>query len=405
MIRRQIPAIASIIGILFLATFPLVYGASDYDYIMHLWITAFFYAILASSWALLAGYAGQFSFGHMAFMAIGAYTTGLFNNYLYLTSAATGTCFEIPFGSWYLVVLDPIGVSASPFSCLDAAREAWTEDVTVTKPTLWIGILFGIIVGGLFGWLIGLLVLRLRAAYLALFTLGFSEILRATLSAEINVTRGQAGLELDPLFPTGLSILGTSFDATDKLPTYYVMLAFFLASIALMLRLEHSRFGLFLRSLREDEDAAAALGVHTVRYKVLVFVVTSMIAAAAGAVQAHYIGIITPNILIILQTALVVAMAVIGGLESIVAAAVGAAVLYFLLEFLRNSFTIGGVTVDMTVWRLVFFGALVMLTLRFQRNGLLYPLIEWCTRAGVAEETVAKRVEGAAESSDGAAAR
>jgi len=397
-IRRHLPLIASVIGTLFLAAFPLIYGAADYDYIMHLWITAFFYAILASSWALLAGYAGQFSFGHMAFMAIGAYTTGLFNNYLYLTSAATGTCFEISFGSWYLVVLDPIGVSASPFSCLDAAREAWTEEVTVTKPSLWIGILFGIIMGGLFGWLVGLLVLRLRAAYLALFTLGFSEILRATLSAEINVTRGQAGLELDPLFPNGLSILGTSFDATDKLPTYYVMLAFFLGSIALMLRLEHSRFGLFLRSLREDEDAAAALGVHTVRYKVLVFVVTSMIAAAAGAVQAHYIGIITPNILIILQMGLVVAMAVIGGLESIVAAAVGAALLYFLLEFLRNSFTIGGITVDMTVWRLVFFGALVMLTLRFQRNGLLYPLIEWCTRSGVAEETVAKRIDPAAPS-------
>ena len=132
------------------------------------------------------------------------------------------------------------------------------------------------------------------------------------------------------------------------------------------------------------------------RYKVYVFVVTSMIAAAAGAVQAHYIGIITPNILIILQMALVVAMAVLGGLESIVAAAVGAAVLYFLLEFLRNNFTVGPVTVDMTVWRLVFFGALVMLTLRFQRNGLLYPLVEWCTRSGVAEETVAKRGAGSA---------
>ncbi len=72
---------------------------------MHLWITAFFYAILASSWSLLAGYAGQFSFGHMAFMALGAYTTGLFSNYFYLTSAATKTCFEIPLGDWYFVVL------------------------------------------------------------------------------------------------------------------------------------------------------------------------------------------------------------------------------------------------------------------------------------------------------------
>ncbi|MEE9587639.1 MAG: branched-chain amino acid ABC transporter permease [Hyphomicrobiaceae bacterium] len=365
-----------------------------------MWITAFFYAILASSWALLAGYAGQFSFGHMAFMAVGAYTAGLFNNYLYFTSEATNTCLEIAVGSWWLVVLDPIGVSAEPFTCLDAARQAWNSEVVVTKPSLWFGILFGIIVGGVFGWLVGRLVLRLRSAYLALFTLGFSEILRAVISAEIQVTRGQAGLELDPLFPAGISLFGTAFSAADKLPTYYVMMALFLVCLATMTALERSRFGLFVRSIREDEDAAAALGVDTVHYKVLVFVVTSMIAAAAGAVQAHYIGIITPNIFIILQMALVVAMAVVGGLESIAAAAVGAVVIYFVLEFLRNSFTIGSVTIDMTTWRLVFFGALVMVTLRFQRNGLLHPLIEWCTRAGVADETVAKRVAGAA--TDGA---
>ncbi|MDE0201015.1 MAG: branched-chain amino acid ABC transporter permease [Rhodospirillaceae bacterium] len=392
--RRHIPATALGIGMVFLVAFPLVYGASDYDYIMHLWITAFFYAILASSWSLLAGYAGQYSFGHMGFMALGAYTTGLFNSYFVLTSAATGTCFEFPLGSWYFVVLDPIGVSASPYSCLDAARDAWTVNVTVTKPSLWFGILFGILVGGVFGWLVGRLVLRLRAAYLALFTLGFSEILRVILNAEIGVTRGQAGLVLDPLFPEGLSLLGADFDATDKLPTYYVMFALLLTCIAVMIWLERSRFGLFVRSLRDDEVAAAALGVHTVRYKLYTFVVTSMIAAAAGAVQAHHIGIVTPNMLIVIQMGLVVAMAIVGGLDSIVAAAVGAVVIYFLLEFLRNDFTIGGVTIDMTIWRLVFFGAIVMLTLRFQRNGLLHAFIMWCTRAGVAEEIAAKRMVG-----------
>lgn len=389
--RQKIPLVAGYVTVAILAVFPLLYGRADYDYIMHMWITAFFYAILASSWALLAGYAGQFSFGHMAFMAVGAYTAGLFNNYLYFTSEPTKTCFEIAVGTWWLIVLDPIGVSADPVTCLDTARQSWSGGGIVTKPSLWFGILFGIIVGGLFGWLVGRLVLRLRSAYLALFTLGFSEILRAVISAEIQVTRGQAGLELDPLFPNGISIFGTVFSATDKLPTYYVMLALFLACLAIMTALERSRFGLFVRSIREDEDAAAALGVDTVRYKVHVFVVTSMIAAAAGAIQAHYIGIITPNIFTILQMALVVAMAVVGGLENIVAAAVGAVVIYFGLEFLRNSFAIGNVTIDMTTWRLVFFGALVMLTLRFQRNGLLYPLMEWCTRSGVAEETLVKR--------------
>ncbi len=117
-----------------------------------------------------------------------------------------------------------------------------------------------------------------------------------------------------------------------------------------------------------------------VRYKVLVFVITAMMAAAAGTLQGHYIGIITPNILMILQMSLVISMAVIGGLESIVAAAVGAIVIEFTLELLRNSFSIGPLTVDMSTWRLVFFGLLLMLTLRFFRNGLIHPIILYFTR-------------------------
>jgi branched-chain amino acid transport system permease protein len=171
------------------------------------------------------------------------------------------------------------------------------------------------------------------------------------------------------------------------------MLFLFLFCMAMMVWLERSRFGLFIRSLREDEEAAAALAVNTVRYKVLVFVVTSMIAAAAGAVQAHYIGIITPNILILLQMSIVIAMAVIGGLESIVGAAVGAIIITFTLEFLRSSFTIGSITIDMTIWRLVVFGLLLMLTLRFWRNGLIHPILLWFSRSGKKQQTVAKRLE------------
>jgi branched-chain amino acid transport system permease protein len=162
-----------------------------------------------------------------------------------------------------------------------------------------------------------------------------------------------------------------------------------------MIWLERSRFGLFIRSRREDEEAAAALAVNTVRCKILVFVITSMMAAAAGAVQAHYVGIITPNILILLQMSIVIAMAVIGGLESIVGAAIGAIIITFTLEFLRSSFTIASITIDMTIWRLVVFGLLLMLTLRFWRNGLIHPILLWFSRAGTKQETVAKRMTAA----------
>jgi len=101
--------------------------------------------------------------------------------------------------------------------------------------------------------------------------------------------------------------------------------------------------------------------------------------------------IITTNMLFLLQMSLVVAMAVIGGIENFFAAAVGAIILQVALELLRNSFVIGGVEVDMTIWRLVFFGFLLMVTLRFFRNGLIAPLITRFRREGMAEETISGR--------------
>ncbi|MFK7890909.1 MAG: branched-chain amino acid ABC transporter permease [Granulosicoccus sp.] len=390
---RQVPNIAGMLLLFFFAAFPLFYQGANYDYVMHVLITAFFYAILASSWSMLAGYAGQFSFGHMAFMGIGAYTTALFCHYFYITAEPTGLCTEFPFFGQYFVIKNAIGVTSTTLDqdCLRQAMEIWDGSVSVTPMPVLLGIVLGTLAGGLAGLLVGLLVLRLRAAYLALFTLGFSEIIKAIISAEIDITRGQAGMELPALFQNGVSVLGTSFESTDKLPPYYAMLSLLILCLLLLAWLARSRFGLFVRALREDQDAAAALGVNTTRYKVYVFTITTAMAAAAGAVQAHYVQIVTPNLLFLLQMSLVVAMAVIGGVENFVAAAIGAIFLQILLELLRTSFVIGGVEVDMTVWRLVLFGVLLMLTLRFFRNGLIAPVIAYFRRAGVAEETVAKR--------------
>jgi len=281
-------------------------------YALHVAIVAYFYAVLASSWALLAGYAGQFSFAHLAFMALGAYTAGLTGRYL------------------------------------------------AVSPVL--GILAGVMVAGLAGLAIGALVLRFRAAYLALFTIAFSEILRVVLRGEPDLTRGDAGMQVAPLFGATLS----------RVPYYYTMLAILVICLVVMYWLADSSVGLFLRAIREDEDAAAARGVDVVRYKVLTFVVTAMIAGLAGGFFAHYITIITPNILVLSQMGLVMAMAIIGGVESLIAAAIGAIIVEASLELLR----------EFGAWRLVIFSALLMLTLRFARNGLLAPLLErWFGRA------------------------
>ena len=397
MARRHVPLLLGFLVLLFFAAFPFAYQADDYAYIMHILITAFFYAILAASWSMLAGYAGQFSFGHLGFMGIGAYGTALFCHYFYISPQPTGLCTEFPIGGHWLVIVNAVGVTSSTLTqdCLQQALTQWNGSVTVTPMPVWLGIVLGTVGGGVAGFLVGVLVLRLRAAYLALFTLGFAEILRATISAEIEVTRGQAGMELPPLFGDGLTLFGHSFDATDKIPPYFAMFLLLLLCLGLLTWLARSRFGLFVRALREDQDAAAAFGVDTTRYKVLVFVVTTMMAAAAGAVQAHYVGIVTPNNLFLLQMSLVVAMAVIGGVENFVAAALGAILIQVALEMLRNSFDIGGITIDMTVWRLVFFGILLMLVLRFSRNGLIAPVILYFTRGHVGEETVAARVAAA----------
>ncbi len=287
---------------------------NQFPYQMTVVTGAFFYAILASSWALLAGTAGQFSFAHMALMAIGAYTGGLLGR----------------------------DIGTSPL----------------------VGILTGTLLAGAVGLAIGLLCLRLRGAYLALFTIAFSEILRIAVLTEYQYTEGSNGLQIAPLFP-----------GITPAAEYYITLGLLLGTMALMYWLTNSRFGLFVRAMREDEDAAAAMGVDVVRYKVLIFVITSMIVGLAGGVYYRQVGIITPNTMEILQMSLVIAMVVIGGMESLFGAAVGAILSRVVLEMLRE-IDILGVHIEVGAWRYAAFGLLLLFTLRFAQNGLVTPIAE-----------------------------
>ena len=317
---RQPIVLAVLGGLVLILILPLFVQS----YWLHVLITAYFYAILASSWALLAGYGGQFSFAHMAFMAIGAYVGGLVS-----------------------VNLDvPIVVS----------------------------ILIGTLAAGVAGLIIGALTVRFKAAYLALFTIAFSEILRTILRAEAQITRGDRGLKLTPLFP----------DAISRLPDYYVLAGLLIFCLIFMYWLVQSRVGLFLRAIREDETAAAARGVDVVRYKVLVFVLTSMIAGIAGAVFANYVTIITPNIMVLPQMGLVIAMAIIGGVESLIAAAIGAILIQISLELLR----------EFGAWRMVIFGALLIVTLRFASSGLLTTIFNRVFKLGPKAELREGTAEG-----------
>lgn len=330
MIRRNYRQWAAAGVLIALLVFAPLY-LSRYPYQMAVITGAFFYAILASSWSLLAGTAGQFSFAHMALMAIGAYTSGLLGRDL-------GT---------------------SPLA----------------------GILLGTLLAGVVGLAIGLLCLRLRGAYLALFTIAFSEILRIALLTEFKYTEGSNGLELAPLY-AGITARAE----------YYITLSLLLGTLGLMYWLTNSRFGLFIRAMREDEDAAAAMGVNVVRYKVLVFVITSLIIGLAGGVFYHQVGIITPNTMELLQMSLIVAMAVIGGMESLFGSAVGAIVSRLALELLRE-INILGLHIEFGAWRYAAFGLVLVFTLRFVQNGLLYPIVERLFLRRARQATVAKRIK------------
>ena len=286
---------AALLLVLVLA-FPMLVNA----YWLTVGILAIFYAIVTASWALLVGYAGQFSFGHMGFVSMGAYCSAL------LVADA-----GLPI---------PLGMAAA------------------------------LVLAGVVGAIIGYTCLRMHGPYLAIFTMAFSEVFRIVALTENEITGGAGGLEVTPLFHT-----------RSDAPYFYLGLALLAASLGLMSWMTASRWGLFFRAIRENEQAAAAAGVKVVRFRVLVFAIASSFAGLAGAFYAHFIGILTPDIGSVDQMGLIVAMAVIGGAESLPAAVIGAVVVEFLVEVLRAY----------GEWRLVLFGALLLITVRFARNGLL----------------------------------
>lgn len=280
------------------AAFPFLVNA----YWLHVMIIGMIYAIVAASWSLLAGFAGQFSFGHVAFVAIGGYTAGLL---------ATGLNIPLPFG-----------------------------------------MLAGVAIAALVGAGVGWTCLRMSGPYLAIFTMAFAEVLRITIVTENEVTGGPGGLHVPQLFEA----------PTDR-PYYYLILTLLLISLGGMMLILASRWGLFFRAIRENEQAASAAGVKVTRFRILACAIASGVAGLAGAFYAPYIGILTPDVASQDAMGLVVAMAIVGGMESLPGAVAGAIAVEFLVEALRSY----------GQWRLVLFGAALLLTMRFARNGLLAP--------------------------------
>jgi len=249
---------------------PLLFPA----YWLHVSILALYYAMLASSWNLLAGYTGQISFAHAAFAGAGAYVSGIL---------------------------------AVSFGC---------------PP--WLGLFAAVAATGLLGLGLGALCLRMGGIYLSLATLGFSEIVRLVLVNEDRWTRGTMGLQVPGLL------------AEYSKPHYYLLfLAAALLFFAILRKLTGSETGLAFRAVLNDETAAASLGIDTRRMRLYAFALSSALAGLAGALYGHTLMILTPSMASLDQMFLILAMAVIGGLGTLSGPIIGAVLLTFLSEKIR----------------------------------------------------------------------
>ncbi len=249
--------------------------------------------ILAVSLNLVNGVTGQFSIGHAGFMALGAYT---------------GAALTV-YGQYRF--LPPLA-AASPL---------------VQQGALVLSMLLGGLVAAVAGFVVGLPSLRLRGDYLAIVTLGFGEIIRVSI-LNIDAVGGPAGF-------SGYSNPEHGRIVIPQLTTFFWVYLTVVAVILFSRNLLRSTHGLTFFSVREDEIAAEAMGVGTVRIKVTAFVMSAFFAGVAGALYAHYDTYLKPDSFNFLRSIEIVTMVVLGGMGSITGAVVGAAILAAAPEVLR----------------------------------------------------------------------
>ena len=254
------------------------------------------FVALALGLNIVVGFVGLLNLGFVAFYAIGAYLWAIFGS-PQANAFITGGFFPLS-PNWFFIFL-----------------------------------LLSILVGGLTGVLLGLPVLRLRGDYLAIVTLGFAEVVRAlvnNLDKPINLTNGPRGIapiSKPPLFfKPFLQLLGLETADAQLYPLYFYFIVLLLVFVIIMVtrRLENSRIGRAWKAIREDELAAAAMGVPVVRMKLFAFAVGASFASAVGVLFAAKQVFINPESFTFMESIGVLAMVILGGMGSIPGAILGA---------------------------------------------------------------------------------
>lgn len=287
--------LATLAFLLFLFSIPLWLGNF---YFLHVLIITGIFIIAAMSLNLLLGYTGQLSLGHAAFFGIGAYVSSL-----------VSLGFEVHLLPDWLVTLDPQPV--------------------------WFGMVCAILITGLCGWAIGRIAFKVRGAYFVIVTISFAEVVRLVALNWDELTQGPMALNNIP--PLSVALPGlVDITFIGKVANYYLVLVFAILAYVIIARLVRSRAGRAMIALKENEALAASVGIDVTRYLVLATVVSAAIAGAAGALYAHYVRIVDPNVFLFIYTVTMVIMVVAGGKGTLAGPVVGGVIFGLLPEGLRS---------------------------------------------------------------------
>jgi branched-chain amino acid transport system permease protein len=275
------------------------------NYFIDVLIMAGIYSILAIGLNVIVGFTGLLNLGFAAFYACGAYTYALLN-----TKFGLGfwTCLPISAGFTSLI-----------------------------------------------GLLLAVPALRLRGDYLAIVTLGFGEIMRLVLNNWDSLTHG----------PNGITGIGPPHLATISLADiryyYYLVFVILLLSLAVIRRVEDSRFGRAWKAIKENEIAASAVGINVTKYKLFAFAFGTFWAGIAGILFAAKMQFVSPESFTFIESVLILSMVIIGGLGNTYGAVVGAFLLVLLPEALR----------EVQLYRMLLLGIGLVFLMRFRPQGLL----------------------------------
>lgn len=286
--------------------------------------------LLAIGLNVVVGLAGLLDLGYFAFLMIGAYTTALMT-----ASGAEGQFHFVVWPTW---------------AVLPAA----------------------LLVSMLAGAVLGIPTLRLRGDYLAIVTLGFHEIVRQTFNNLNAMTNGSRGIFGIPHPELDLFGIDYAFALDAKPYWQYLLVPAILGAVIMIRHLEHSRVGRYWTAIREDEVAAAAMGVPVTKMKVLAFVIGASTSGVAGWIYSVKFNFISPNNFLLLQSILVLSAVVVGGLGSVAGATLGAMLVIMLPEIVREAS--GGTEVfgfNIETGRIAVFGLLLVLVMIFRPGGLL----------------------------------